>query len=197
MLYRVAKFLTYLYVRVAFKMIYEGLEYVPKDKGFILAANHRTNHDPVFIAHKMPERIRYMAKIELFRNPLVGWLLRKLGAFPVARGTGDFSAMDTAREIIRSGGVLGIFPEGTRSKDGKPQRARSGAAMLAGETGADVLPCAICFGEKLSFRTPVTVRYGAVMSAQELGIDPANSTTVRQASRRIMESIVALLDKGV
>lgn len=197
MLYGFAKWLTYLYVRIAFRMRYEGLEHIPADKGFILAANHRTYHDPVFIAHKVSGAICYMAKIELFRNPAIGWVLRQIHAFPVARGTGDTSAMDTARAVIRSGDVLGIFPEGTRSKDGKPQRARGGAAVLAGETGADVLPCAICFGERLHFRTPVTIRYGRLLTAEELGVDPGSPSTVRKASRKIMDEIVTLLEQGV
>lgn len=197
MLYGFGKLVTYWYVRLFFRMRYVGLENIPRAKGFILASNHRANHDPLFIAHRVPKGIHYMAKAELFRNKLLGWILRNVNAFPVARGTGDTSAIDTAKEVIRSGDVLGMFPEGTRSRDGKPLRARSGVALIAGQTGADVLPCAICFEGRLRFRTAVTVRYGKLITVDELGIDAEKPSMVRAASKRIMADIVALLEQGV
>lgn len=196
MLYGFGKLVTYWYVRLAFRVRYVGLENIPAT-GFILASNHRSYHDPLFIAHRVPRRIFYMAKAELFKNGFLSWIFRHLGAFPVSRGTGDTSAIDKAKEIIRSGDVLGMFPEGTRSKDGKPMRAKSGVALIAGQMKADVLPCAVCYGEKLRFRTPVTVRYGKLISAEELGIDPESRATIRAGSGRIMSDIVAMVEQGV
>lgn len=197
MLFGFGRLITYWWVRIAFRMRYVGLENIPRDKGFILACNHRSYHDPLFIAHKVPQPIHYMAKAELFRTKLRNWLFRNVNAFPVSRGTGDTSAIRTAEEVIRSGDVLGIFPEGTRSKDGKPLRPRSGVALIAGQTGADVLPCAVCFeGNKLRFRIQVTVCYGKLITSEELNIDPAKPSTVRAASKRIMADIVELLDQG-
>lgn len=196
MLYGFGKMVTYWYVRILFRMRYVGLENIPKGKGFILASNHRANHDPLFIAHRVPKSIHYMAKAELFRNKFLGWLMRNINAFPVARGTGDTSALETAKSVIRSGDVLGMFPEGTRSKDGKPLRPRSGVALIAGQTGADVLPCAVCFEGKLRFRCPITVRYGKLITASELGIDSEKPSTVRAASKRIMADIIDLLEQG-
>lgn len=196
MLYAFGKAVTYLYVRLLFRVRYVGLTNIPADKGFILASNHRGYHDPLFIAHRVPKRVYYMAKAELFRNRVLGWLFRSVGAFPVDRGSGDASTLDTARGIIERGEVLGMFPEGTRSKDGKPLRARSGVSLIAAQTGADVLPCAICYGEKLRFRTPVTVRYGKVIPAAELGADAGKPSTLRAASKRIMGDIVAMLGEG-
>lgn len=195
-LYPFGKAVTYALVRLLFRMRYEGIENIPQDRGFILASNHRTNFDPLFIAHKVPKQLFYMAKVELFRNGLIGWLLRSLGAFPVERGKGDTRPMERAKSLLDSGGVLGMFPEGHRSKDGTPLRPRSGVALIAGQTGADVLPCAVVYGKKLGFRTVVTVRYGKVMAAGELGIDPASPSTVRSGARVIMDAIVALLEKG-
>lgn len=192
-LYLVGKALTYLLVRLLFNMKYEGLENIPAGAGFILASNHRSNFDPLFIAHKVRGQIYYMAKAELFKNGFIAWLLRSLGAFPVDRGSGDTSAMDLAGRLVRDGGVLGIFPEGHRSKDGKPQRARSGLGMVAAQTGANILPCAVVYGERLAFRTKVTVRYGRLLTNKELALDTGAPSAIRGASKRVMEEIVALL----
>lgn len=193
-LYPFGKWITYVLVRLLFKMRYEGLENIPASKGFILASNHRSNFDPLFIAHKVPGPMYFFAKAELFRNGFIGAVLRSVNAFPVERGKGDTSAIDYAAQLIRTGGALTIFPEGTRSKDGKPQRARSGVALIAGKTGADVLPCAVCFGDKLRFRTVVTVRYAKIIPSAELAINLDSPTSIRDASKRIMNDIVGMLE---
>ena len=89
----------------------------------------------------MDRRVRFMAKHELFDNPILGFLIRSLGAFPVRRGKDDKDAFRTALEVLRSGEVLGIFPEGTRSAEGRLQKAYSGAAVLAEKTGAYLGTC--------------------------------------------------------
>jgi 1-acyl-sn-glycerol-3-phosphate acyltransferase len=196
MLYAFGKTVTYWLVRILFKMRYEGLENIPAGSGFILASNHRTYLDPLFIAHKLPCPVHYMAKAELFTAPILGFLVKRLKAFPVSRGSGDRTPLDTAVAFIKGGEVMGMFPEGTRSRDGKPMRPHSGVALIAAETGADVLPCAIVFEGKLRFRTPVTVRYGKLITSEELAADPASRTAIRTASKRIMEGIVGLLEAG-
>lgn len=192
-LYPLGKALTYLLVRLLFRMRYEGLENIPAGQGFILACNHRSNFDPLFIAHKVPVQLHYMAKAELFQNTILCWILRGVGSFPVARGTGDTSAMDTATRLIQEGGILGMFPEGHRSKDGTPLRARSGIGMVVAQTGSSVLPCAVIFGDRLRFRATVTVRYGKLISKEALGLTGDSPSGIRKASKRIMEEIVALL----
>lgn len=86
-----------------------------------------------------------MAKVELFKNPIVGWVVKHLYGFPVKRGKGDTSAIDYGEKIIKEGHVMAICPEGRRVKDknGVPQRAKSGVAVIAKATNASVLPCAI------------------------------------------------------
>ncbi len=197
-LYPLGKALTYGLVRIAFRMRYEGLEHIPpKTHGFILASNHRSNFDPLFIAHKVPGSLHFMAKIELFKNRFIGWILRSVNAFPINRGSGDSTAMDTATQVIQNGGILVIFPEGHRSKDGKPLRPRSGVGMLAAQTGADVLPCAVCYGNKLSFRCTVTVRYGPLIPHKDLGLGEQGMSGIRDASKLVMSRIVDMLDKEV
>lgn len=193
-LFDFGKAITYPLARVLFRIRYEGLQNIPRDKGFILACNHRSYWDPLFIAHKVPQRLRYIAKQELFRNRFFGGLLLKLGAFPVERGAGDSGALDRSAQIVSEGGVLTIFPEGTRSRDGKPLRARSGVAMIAGRSGADVLPCAVVYEGKLRLLRRVTVRYGRLIPHGELAIDINSPASLRAASKRIMGAIVELLE---
>jgi len=181
-----------VFINILFRMKYEGRENVPEDRGFILASNHRSNFDPLCVVQGVKKQLRFMAKAELFRGAFLRWLLLSLGAFPVQRGAGDTGAMDNAAQIVRDGGVLAIFPEGHRSKDGVPLRARSGVGMVAAQTGADVLPCAVVFGDKLRFRCTIRVVYGKLIPHEELGLDAGSPSSIRKASKRIMDDIIAL-----
>ncbi len=195
-LYPFGKAVTHALVRILFKMRYEGLENIPKGGGYILASNHRSFFDPMFIAHKISPDIHFLAKEELVTPPVIGAVIRTLGVVPVRRGAGDTGALDEAARLIRGGGVLGIFPEGTRSRDGMPLRPRSGLAIIAGKTRADILPCAVCFGRRLGFRQTVTVRYGPLIRNERLALGSGAPSSVKAASRMVMEEIVALAGAG-
>jgi 1-acyl-sn-glycerol-3-phosphate acyltransferase len=116
-----------------------GEERVPVKGPVIVAANHRRFFDPVFVSMTVPRRVRWMAKKELFAFPL-GMLLAFAGAFPVDRQGGGRAALRTALGLLAEGRALGIFPEGTRRKEGHSLEAKSGAALLAARSGAPVLP---------------------------------------------------------
>lgn len=194
--YHLGKILTGILYRSWYKVIYIGAENQPRDGGYILCCNHRTNLDPILIAQKLDRQLHFMAKEELFQNRFVGFILRKLGAFPVSRGKGDTGAMDFAAETVRSGKVLAMFPEGTRSKDGTLLRPKSGAALIASRTGADVLPAAIYFTGKLRFRSRIVIRYGKVIPNGELAVREHSPSDIKAASRRIMDEIAALLEEN-
>jgi 1-acyl-sn-glycerol-3-phosphate acyltransferase len=120
-----------------------GVEKVPADGAAIVAPNHKSFWDSFFIGVCVRRHLRFMGKTELFEGPW-GRLLVKLGAFPVRRGQADEDALETAREILRQGGLLALFPEGTRVRD--PERLghpRRGAGRLALDSGAPIVPCAI------------------------------------------------------
>ena len=95
-----------------FRIVAEFEESFPMNQGVILACNHVSDLDPIMLGIACPAQVHYMAKQELFQIPVLGFVIRKLGAFPVARGKGDTSAINYAVKIVRDGGVLGIFPEG-------------------------------------------------------------------------------------
>jgi 1-acyl-sn-glycerol-3-phosphate acyltransferase len=126
-----------------FRLQIEGSEHIPDEGAAIVAPNHKSFMDAFFVAMATRRHVRYMVKTEVFVAPL-GWLLTRLGAFPVCRGEGDQDAMETARTILHDGGVLVVFPEGTRVQDadalGSPHH---GAGRLALECATPIVPAAI------------------------------------------------------
>jgi 1-acyl-sn-glycerol-3-phosphate acyltransferase len=129
--------------RTYFRMRIDGADHIPREGAAVIAPNHKSFYDAFFIALTTPRPMRFMAKAELI-EPWYGAYLVRLGAFPVRRGESDEDALETAREVLRQGGLLALFPEGTRIRDpdslGEPKR---GAARLALEEGAPIVPAAI------------------------------------------------------
>ena len=194
MFYRIARGVMWVLFHLLFRISAVGTENLPAGGGYIVASNHRTQCDPVVIGICIRPTLTFMAKAELFRVPVAGLIIRWLGAFPVERGRGDTGAVDFAKQTVRSGRVLAMFPEGTRSKDGKLQRLKSGCTVIAAATGAQVVPVAIRFGEKLHFRCPVQVRFGRPVSPEELGVNPSAPSTIKAGNRLIADRIAGLLE---
>jgi 1-acyl-sn-glycerol-3-phosphate acyltransferase len=142
-LYAVVRALVVPFMRAWFRLRVDGGEHIPAQGAAIVAPNHKSFWDSFFVAAATRRHLRFMGKRELFEGPW-GRLLVRLGAFPVSRGKSDEKALATAREILAQGGLLAMFPEGTRVRDpdelGSPRR---GAGRLALETGAPVVPAAI------------------------------------------------------
>lgn len=136
----------------------EGLEHFPMDGPVIVAANHVTNFDVFPLQIALPRPLFFMGKAELFRNPLLDMLFRNMGAFPVYRGEKDAWAMRHARRVLEHGAVLGMFPEGTRSKGRGLNVGKSGAARLAIESGAPIIPVAIIGSERFFKHFPRRAR---------------------------------------
>ena len=163
-------FLTYLPVRLLFRLRWRGLEHVPRAGGAVLAANHTSNFDPWPLGLPLfPRRfLRFMAKSELYWVPL-RYLLNAAGAFPVRRGEGDAEAIRTAVELCRSGEIVVMFPEGTRRRKGlrKKWEARShtGAARIALEAGVPLVPAAISGTDRITRLGPLRVAYGPAVEA--------------------------------
>ncbi len=132
---------------------------VPPQGPVILACNHIAYLDPPALGCGLPRPVLYMAKTELFRIPVFGALIRALGAFPIDRSRGDVGAIKQAAALLRGGAVLGIFPEGTRNKDGKG-KPQLGIALLASRTGATVVPAYVSGTSQAKHRAKVTVVYG-------------------------------------
>jgi len=172
-----------------------GREHVPMTGGFIFAANHTSHFDPPLLAIASPRQLTYLAKIELFRIPLLGALIRNLGAFPVNRGGRDTRAIDTAAAYLRAGHALAMFPEGTRSLDGRLGPVKSGAARLAIKAHVPIVPVNI----RGSFEAwpkhgvprphPVTIRIGSPLPPPGAAPDEGD---YRELTARLNEAMQAL-----
>lgn len=142
--FRVCRILFLPFFLVYFRLRRIGGEYIPREGPVIFAANHRSFLDPFVISAIQKRPLYFVAKRELFeKNRLQRWFLNSLGAFPIARGTGDEASMDVARRILERGDGVMIFPEGTRVRPGPLGHARRGVGRLALETGAPVVPVAV------------------------------------------------------
>jgi len=173
-----------------------GLERLPRDGGYVLAANHVSNFDPWALGMALfPRRfLRFMAKSELFWFPL-GPFIASAGAFKVRRGESDLEAIRVAEQLARDGHVIAMFPEGTRRRKGlrkkwQPER-HTGAARIA--LGADVplVPAALKGTDHLARLGPLRVAYGEAVRTDDLAdLDPAEAARV--ATDRLMTSIELL-----
>ena len=165
-----------------------GVENMPTEGGVIVAANHMSNWDPPFLASFLQRPVSYMAKQELFEIPVFGTIIRWLFAFPVRRGAADRSAIKAAVKELRAGRCVGIFPEGTRSKDGEIHHFGSGVALLASMSGAPVVPAVILGTDKMK---KLRVVYGKPMTFE----GKANRETLEEFSRKLHGEVVRMKQK--
>lgn len=175
-----------------------GRENVPDDGAYIVCSNHLSNNDPVLLGIAMKRQIFYMAKAELFKNPIAGWVIRHLGAFPVNRGAGDGKAINEAENIVKDGKLLGIFIEGTRSKTGEFLRPKSGASIIAHQMNVPVIPvCITPKNKKIRVFQQVKISIGKPMTPQELGLEKGTPEEYRNSSRKIMAEIKKLRENDL
>ena len=142
MLYWVIKLVLTPLLRVGCRIKVEGKEHVPKSGPVILASNHRSFLVSIFIPLVIRRRVTFVAKAEYFDDKRVAWFFRGVGQIPIRREGGSASerALQSAMEVLDAGGVFGIYPEGTRTRDGKLHRGHTGVARLALRTGAPIIP---------------------------------------------------------
>lgn len=185
-----------LFCKTYYKVEYRGLENLQRKGGFIIAPNHLTEFDPMFIAMASGRKFHYIAKYELFENPVMNKALTHLNAFPIVRGRGDMTAINYAIELIRRGEVLCIFPEGTRSPDGTPKSAKSGVGLMARKTGADVIPTAIYMENKDKKGSKVVVSFGRAIENKDLGFtEGGKNSENKAAAAKIMDEIRRLWEE--
>jgi 1-acyl-sn-glycerol-3-phosphate acyltransferase len=157
--YRFARWLLWVLFATLFGFRMIGRENVPLTGALIVACNHVSNLDPPALGIGMPRPVSYMAKIELFRIPVLGRLIAWLGSFPVDRSRGDVGSFKTAVDVLARGMCLGIFPEGGRNVDGS-KAPQLGVALLASRSGATVVPAYVSGTSQSKFRSRVTVTFG-------------------------------------
>ncbi|MGD7045451.1 lysophospholipid acyltransferase family protein [Jeotgalibacillus proteolyticus] len=170
-----------------FKII--GRENFPKDGGVLLCANHIKLLDPPVVGVTAPRPVSFMAKEELFRMPVLKRLLPNLRAFPVKRGMSDREALRKGLSILKENNVIGLFPEGTRSKDGELKKGLAGAGFFALRSQAAVVPCAI-IGPYKRFRR-LKVVYGKPIPMEDLR---SRRASAEEATEVIMSHIQQLIN---
>lgn len=175
-----------------------GLEHVPPTGPLIVAVNHISFLDPPLAGAYIPRDLHMMAKIELFKIPLVRHVIRGYGAFPIRRGEGDAQALKYSLRTLKSGGVVFLAPEGTRSPTKQLQRGKEGVALLAARTGTPILPVGISGQDRWlralsrGRRARVAIRIGEpfVLDTPDRRPDRATLTAMTDA---IMQRLAAQL----
>lgn len=197
MLYGLLQVIFGLFFKILFRAEIIGRENMPKEGAVILAANHMSNWDPPFLATFLSRPVSYMAKAELFANPLFGSAIRACHAFPVKRGAADRGAIKAAMQVLRQGKCLGLFPEGTRSRNGKMRKAEAGVGLIASMTNAPVLPAVIIGTDRIFAKggcfPKLKVIYGEPMMFQG---DHKDKEQLEAFSQSIMDRIAELKEKN-
>lgn len=187
MLYRFAKWLLRPIFGFFYNIKLEGLENLPEKGPLIICSNHTSAIDPIMLGVMMPyKRIYSMAKAELFRNKLIGWLMYKLYVFPVKRGEADLKSIKTSLKVLKDGEIMGIFPEGTRNRTGEV-KAEPGVAMIAVKAHAQVLPVAIISNYKFFNKT--ILRIGNSVNLEEYYDQKLQNEDYHNISLEIMQKI--------
>ncbi len=192
--YKVMRAIVSFFTHIFFRIKKYGVHNIPKEGAVILCCNHTSISDILFMGILCPRQIYFMGKDELFKNKILAFILKKLGAFSVNRRTGDKGAINKAEELLLSGKILGIFPEGTRYTDGgAPRKAKAGTAMLALATKAPILPCAVYrdTGKVKPFQK-ATFRFGAPIYYDEYAGEDTGKAAIRRVSGLITEKITEL-----
>lgn len=175
--------------RLIFRIDAKGSENIPSEGAVLICSNHIHNFDPVIIAMFCRRQIRFMAKAEAFSWPVLGYLVKAVGAFPVKRGGSDISAIRTSLKYLKEGQVVGIFPEGTRSKTGELGEAHNGVMMLADSSRTIMVPVGIA-GE-YKFWGRIKLRIGQPVMSAGL-VSPGEEYSREAATKGLMQRIDAL-----
>lgn len=193
-LYKFAKGLFYLVFTYLSRWQVSGRENLPQAGPVVIVCNHISLWDPIAVGVAIDRQVFFMAKEELFRYPLFGRILRRLGAFPVKRGQSDRSAIKNSMEVLKQGNVLGIFPEGHRIDTGKIEKFTEGAVHLAVKFNALILPVGVS-GTRKMFRKglfhPFNVNIGKPVSTENTKNQPASEFT-RDLNEKIREEVAKL-----
>jgi 1-acyl-sn-glycerol-3-phosphate acyltransferase len=185
MLYRFVRSLAWPLARVLFRPRIHGREHVPRAGGFVLCANHLSGVDTFALAYALPRRLRSMGKPQLFRRPLLGPVVRALGAFPARGGDAQDGAVATATRLAAGGEVVLIFPEGARRRPDRVHRPRTGAVRIAIAAGVPVVPVALRGTEGWRRLSRWEVMFGEPIRL-EPDADP------REATAHLWEAVSAL-----
>lgn len=198
--YRLSGALLRAWLRVWFQFKAEGAEHVPAEGGCLIASNHCSYLDPPVVGCGVPHRfVRFMARDTLFRSRMFRWWGRHVGVVELDRTRGDIGALKQAIAVLKAGGVLSLFPEGTRSPDGRLQSAKGGVGFLIAKAEVPVVPAfvsgsfaAFPKGARRPARHPITVRYGPAIPPEVFARFGRSKESYERIAAFLMERIAAL-----
>ena len=194
--YIFAQYFSYLYFKLFHRFEVLGLENIPQDGPFILAPNHLSFFDPPALGCKLPRNLHYFARNTLFFGPL-GMLIRSLNSIPVNRDQLDLKTLRTVLGVLKNGHPLLVFPEGTRSKDGKLGTGQKGIGLLIAKSKVPVLPARIQGSYEIlgpckifpRMGRKLRVQYGKVCPYETIDPDPTETDRYQKIADRVMEAI--------
>ncbi len=196
MAYRIFKAVLKPILSVLFRVRVEGAEHVPASGPVILASNHLSFCDSIFLPLVLKRRVTFVAKAEYFTDRKVSWFFSMTGQIPIDRSGGSASegALIAARRVLNGGGVFGIYPEGTRSPDARLYKGRTGVARLALDTRAPIVPVAMIgtreaqpIGKTIpKFFSPITVKFAQPISVERYRDRIGDPLALRQLTDEVM-----------
>ncbi len=203
--FRVARFLCRVFCKIFFRLRVYGKNNIPEDGAFLLLSNHQSFLDPLFCGINMKRPLHFLARDTLFASRFFGWLIRSVNTIPVRRGQADLTAMKTVLHRLREGYGVCLFPEGTRSEDGRIRQLKPGFGLLCRRGNAAVVPVVIegafeCWpkGKKIfTSGSRIAVRYGECITAErarEMG-DKELAETITDTLRRMQNDCRAELGR--
>ncbi len=188
--YKIARVILRGFLFFVFRIKTRGTENVIKSGGAILAANHRSNWDPVLLAVSCPRQLKFMAKAELFKFKPFAALIKSFGAFPIQRGKGDIGAVKAALTILKNQDCMLIFPEGKRVIDESIIEAKPGAVMIATRSEVPIIPAYI--SGKIKWMSKITITFGEPVSYEEYQGEKPDIDTLQKLTNNLMDTIRAL-----
>ena len=192
MIYTILKPILWVLFKLGLRLNVEGTENIPQEGPLVIASNHLSLLDPPVIGVAAIRKVHFMAKQELF-VPILGYIYKAVGAFPVRRGGADRAAIKHGIDILKDNKVLAIFPEGTRSKTGKLGKAEPGALMMASKAMATIVPCCVIgtdFQRQGRIWPKVTVRFGKPIYFPADAV--VNKEFLHDMTENLMQHIAAL-----
>jgi len=203
MFYTIARAICRIFFKLLFRVRARGEGNIPRRGAVLIAPNHVSFLDPVAVGIATRRRIHYMARDDLFAIPVLGWLMKKVNSFPVKRNRPDANAIKQALRVLKREDALLIFPEGTRSHDGRLLPGQLGIGMLAWNSRAVIIPTAIIGSDKALpvdakwiKRERIEVRFGQAISPEEFSERRNRRETYQAISDQVMKRIGELKVKS-
>ena len=184
-----AMIVTKIIFKLIFRVEVKNRDKIPEKGPVLLCASHNTFLDMFLLGYRLDRWFHWMAKEELFRNPILAFILKKLGAFPVKRGTGDVGSVKNAYRLLEEGKIVGIFPQGTRRHADGAGRVKSGAAMIAANAGVPVIPATVSGTYRLFSKMTVNFGDPIMINKHE---DKLTKEELAEISRDIINRIYSL-----